>query len=439
MTAAPVAADDGFTAAQGLLSTTITGDLRADNGNGTDSDSDGTLLGYAGAGFDPALTGEDYLGAFFSNGVFGFLYLQHSGYVTFPVFATASVLLTAEGGRVTLHTDGTFSYQAPAGFTGVDWFDYTLIDADYTLDQARVTLTVTDTPEGNDRPEAQDDAFAGISGQQITGNLLADNGAGADSDSNGDGLSVLNRTTLTARGGVVSVYLNGDFVYTPPAGFSGTDSFTYTLNDEHGASQTASVSLTVISAPAGARLGTAAADAMDGTELGDHIFGLGGNDNLAGSLGDDSLHGGDANDRLQGGGGRDTLCGDGGRDTLKGGGGADLLEGGEGRDTLSGGGGKDVFLLDWAAGNSHDRIMDFRDGDCLAVNAAGYGLTAGTLSDQSYFAEEGAANAGHGRFLYAASNQSLYWDADGDAATNNVIIAVFDHPVTLDSSDFRIL
>ncbi len=121
MTAAPVAADDSFTTAQGLFTTTIAGNLRADNGNGADADPDGTLLAYVSAGYDPAATSEDFLGGFWSNGVFGFLYLQRSGYVTFPVFSTGSLLLTAEGGRVTLETDAhslTWHPQASRARTG---------------------------------------------------------------------------------------------------------------------------------------------------------------------------------------------------------------------------------------------------------------------------------------------------------------------------------
>ncbi len=438
MTAAPVAADDSFTAAQGLFTTTIAGNLRADNGNGADSDPDGTLLAYVSAGYDPAATSEDFLGGFWSNGVFGFLYLQRSGYVTFPVFSTGSLLLTAEGGRVTLETDGTFTYVAPAGFTGTDWFDYSLIDADYNIDTARVTFTVTDTEAGNDRPEAKADSFTGAAGQQITGNLLGDNGNGADSDPNGDALTVKNQTIVSVRGGIVSIYINGDFVYRPPAGFMGTDSFSYTLTDEHGAAHAASVSLDVIAAPPGSRFGTSGGDALDGGGSADHLYGLGGHDSLRGRLGDDALHGGDGRDRLIGDAGSDTLQGGQGRDVLRGGGDADHLEGGQGSDVLHGGAGRDVFVFDAPSGG-WDRIADFAEGDLLAVRAADYGLDPGALPNTSYFATEGAADAGHGRFLHDISGQSLYWDADCIAATANVLIAVFDLPVTLDAADFRIL
>ncbi len=86
-----------------------------------------------------------------------------------------------------------------------------------------------------------------MEGQTIAGNVLADNGKGADFDPDGNPLSVNNETILTAAGGIVSIFANGDFVYTPPANFSGTDSFTYTVLDDRGASGTATITLDLTS------------------------------------------------------------------------------------------------------------------------------------------------------------------------------------------------
>ncbi len=242
---APLAADDAFASLQGSLTTTVTGNLGADNGFGVDSDPDGTVLGWAHVGFTPVGDGDRFLGAFFSNGQLGFLSIQGTVSYPFPVFSTTLLLFTAQGGQVVLSTNGSFTYTSAAGFSGTDWVDYTLVDEFFGTDIGRVTFTVTDTATGNDRPLAQDDAFTGGEDQQITGNLLADNGNGPDTDPNGETLTVVNQTYFTAQGGIVSVFANGNFTYTPRANYSGPDSFTYTVKDPSGASDTGLVTISL--------------------------------------------------------------------------------------------------------------------------------------------------------------------------------------------------
>ena len=213
---APVADDDVFTVQQGLTSTSLTGNLRVGDGIGIDEDPDGDALGWAVAPFN-----RD--GAFFWNGQLT-LHNDHD-----HVRGRGSNRLYCDVDddcrrrHCTIETDGDFFYQSPDGFSGVDWFDYTLVDAQLATDIGRVTINVQPTDGANDRPVAADDFFAGAEGQRIAGNLLADNGKGADFDPDGDPLSVNNETILTAAGGIVSIFANGDFVYTPPANFSGTE------------------------------------------------------------------------------------------------------------------------------------------------------------------------------------------------------------------------
>lgn len=65
-----------------------------------------------------------------------------------------------------------------------------------------------------------------------------------DTDSNGDLLSVLS-TTQPSYGTVV-VNANGSVTYTPPTGFTGLDSFSYTINDDRGGSSSARVNVAVL-------------------------------------------------------------------------------------------------------------------------------------------------------------------------------------------------
>ena len=46
--------------------------------------------------------------------------------------------------------------------------------------------------------------------------------------------------------------------------------------------------------------------------------------------------------------------------------------------------------------------------------------------------------ADRGRVLHTAASRSLSWDANGNAATAKLAIAVFDKSVTLSFSDFPV-
>ena len=96
----------------------------------------------------------------------------------------------------------------------------------------------------NNGPLALDDAFSGDEGTIISGNVLNDNGAGADIDFDGDVLSVVAGVLTTANGGTVTMLADGSFTYEPASGYSGTDSFEYTLSDGS-AVDTGTVTLTV--------------------------------------------------------------------------------------------------------------------------------------------------------------------------------------------------
>lgn len=107
----------------------------------------------------------------------------------------------------------------------------------------------------NFAPSAADDALATDEDTVLTGeNVLADNGAGADSDPNGDTLTVAGFDATSAGGATVTIAANGDLDYDPTgvsdfqalaAGESQDDTFTYTIEDPDGRSDTATVTITV--------------------------------------------------------------------------------------------------------------------------------------------------------------------------------------------------
>jgi len=97
------------------------------------------------------------------------------------------VQTTAQGGAVAIQPDGTFSYTPPAGFTGIDSFDYSIIDPSNATDDATVTLLIDNDPNplANDKPTATDDALITQMNTPQVGNVLAN-----DTDPNGDALTV---------------------------------------------------------------------------------------------------------------------------------------------------------------------------------------------------------------------------------------------------------
>jgi VCBS repeat-containing protein len=151
----------------------------------------------------------------------------------------AAVLVTGPlHGTLTLNADGSFNYLPNAGFSGVDAFSYQADDGVESSDVASVTITVnpvnTAPVAKNDRFEATENTPLVIGAPGVTAN---------DNDANGDPLTV---ALFTApQHGTVALAADGSFVYTPAAGFVGTDSFTYRANDGASNSFVAAVTIDV--------------------------------------------------------------------------------------------------------------------------------------------------------------------------------------------------
>jgi large repetitive protein len=94
-------------------------------------------------------------------------------------------------------------------------------------------------------PLAFNDSFTTPFETSVAGNVLNNNGSGADRDPEGTVLTV-NTTPVTgpANGSVV-LNSNGTFVYTPASNFIGTDTFVYRITDASGNAATATVSIVV--------------------------------------------------------------------------------------------------------------------------------------------------------------------------------------------------
>lgn len=151
--------------------------------------------------------------------------------------ATPTVLVATQpaNGTAQCTTAGLCSYTPNLNFNGVDSFTYLIEDGLGANDNGTVTITVGPV---NDAPTAQNDSITTEEGVPGSTNVLAN-----DSDIDGDSLTVIGQ----AQGDNGSVACTGAGVctYTPNAGFVGSDSFSYTISDGNGATDTAIVNVTV--------------------------------------------------------------------------------------------------------------------------------------------------------------------------------------------------
>ncbi|MGI4721312.1 MAG: tandem-95 repeat protein [Janthinobacterium lividum] len=136
-------------------------------------------------------------------------------------------------GTVTIDRNGNYTYTPHADYSGADRFTYTVSDG-----AASNTYTVTVTVGAdNDAPVAADAALVTAEDTPYAGTLPA------AFDADGD------RPVYALAGapahGSVEVKAAGGYTYTPAADFNGKDSFTYTVSDGKGGSNTYTVDVTV--------------------------------------------------------------------------------------------------------------------------------------------------------------------------------------------------
>jgi Ca2+-binding RTX toxin-like protein len=182
------------------------------------------------------------------------------------------------------------------------------------------------------------------------------------------------------------------------------------------------------------------ADDVSGFDGNDLIRGRGGNDSLDGGSGRDTVEAGNGNDRVTGGGGADWLAGDAGRDTLSGGTGDDTLFGGSGRDRLVVGDDTDAVRYAGAA-DGGDVVVSFGETDLFHFEKEGFGsLATGTLSQGRFQSRPDIVAQDPGdRFLFRTTDDSLWFDPDGNGASAPVLIATLASDFALAASDILIV
>ena len=138
-------------------------------------------------------------------------------------------------GSLTLFEDGTFTYVHGGSASLTDSFTYEVASSDGSTAQATVRLSIK-IP--NTAPVASDDTLSGDEDNVITGNVL-------DNDTDADGDSLVASVATEPTNGSVVLTQDGSVIYTPNDDFSGSDSFTYEVEDPEGLTSQATVNVTV--------------------------------------------------------------------------------------------------------------------------------------------------------------------------------------------------
>lgn len=165
----------------------------------------------------------------------GFLLSNDSG---MGIFVSNVCSPSDAGGTVTDNGNGTFTYTPPsANYVGTDAFCYSIMDSNGNTAQAIVFVTFTEQGAVVDANNDNLGNFEPGSSITFTNSQLLGNDSGT-------GIFVSSVCTTTEQGGTVTDNGDGTYTYTPPfAGFTGDDSFCYTISDGAGNTDTAIITI----------------------------------------------------------------------------------------------------------------------------------------------------------------------------------------------------
>ncbi len=149
---------------------------------------------------------------------------------------SAGVFPPIPNGTVSIVGDN-LHYEPTNGFFGTDEFLYEITDGNGGSWDARVTVNVLAINETNNPPIAIDDDASTTASASVLIDVLAN-----DVDPDGDPLVIVGFAGASYGG----LLLEGNQLrYTPQDGFVGTDSFSYTVEDDSQATDTATVTIHV--------------------------------------------------------------------------------------------------------------------------------------------------------------------------------------------------
>ncbi len=183
---------------------------------------------------------------------------------------------TANGGSLTLNSDGTYSYTPPAlgavppaGLTEV--FNYTITDVDGDPSSSTLTITVNDSdllPVAAADTNTATEGDVAVAGDVLGNDALGDEPTTVTAADQGGSAITLGVAFATANGGSLTLNSDGTYSYTPPAlgavppaGL--TEVFNYTITDVDGDPSSSTLTITVNDSDL---LPVAAADTNTATE-----------------------------------------------------------------------------------------------------------------------------------------------------------------------------
>ncbi|QDU27265.1 Putative peptidyl-prolyl cis-trans isomerase [Anatilimnocola aggregata] len=160
----------------------------------------------------------------------------------FSELTITEVGTTNNGGTVTIAADGKSLRYTPApNFAGLDTFTYTIKRGTGT-ETTTGTINVQVQPV-NDPPVGVDDtATVAEDSTNNSIDVLGNDTSGPDINET----RIVSAVTQGSNGGTITIGPGGNSVrYTPAANFKGTETFTYTVQDNGGLTDTATVTVTV--------------------------------------------------------------------------------------------------------------------------------------------------------------------------------------------------
>ena len=180
---------------------------------------------------------------------------------------------------------------------------------------------------------------------------------------------------------------------------------------------------------------------ISGATEGGTLLGLGGNDTLIVRIAHNSgtARGGDGNDTIFGGSNFDSLFGDDGNDLL-------VSAGGGG--SLAGGAGADIFFFNGLRDSSSDprhEVTDFAPAsDTIRLDAIvmpALGASGRFAAGDARFAanSSGSAQDSSDRVVYNITTGELWYDADGSAAGEALLIAALSGAPSLAATDIEVV
>lgn len=145
--------------------------------------------------------------------------------------------LSGVNGKAVINANGTVTFTPAVGFSGTETFSYNVSDGKGGNGSASVAVNVAKAAPVNTAPVASNDSASTEQDKAVTISVLAN-----DSDPDGDTLTV---TGTSGVNGTAVINQNGSINFIPAAGFSGTETFSYSVSDGKGGSASASVTVQV--------------------------------------------------------------------------------------------------------------------------------------------------------------------------------------------------